>query len=32
MEKIIDAPKGIEYLLLYITSLPNDVIKYLNNI
>ncbi|KAE9523186.1 hypothetical protein AGLY_016419 [Aphis glycines] len=27
MEKIIDTPKGIEYLLLYVTNLPKEVVK-----
>lgn len=27
LEKIIDTPKGIEYLLLYVTNLPKYVVK-----
>ncbi|KAE9521379.1 hypothetical protein AGLY_018201, partial [Aphis glycines] len=27
MEKIIDTPNGIEYLLLYVTNLPKEVVK-----
>ena len=27
LEKIIDTPKGIEYLLLYVTNLPKEVVK-----
>ena len=27
MEKIIDTPKGIEYLLLYVTNLPKEVVN-----